>query len=521
MIISIFSPKGGVGKTTITLALADSLSKDKKVCVVEFDFSPGDFASTLNVDKNKNILRAIKYGIKKTAQKPQNKNFDVITGGYPDTHEKISTDDLDRLMDELSSVYDMILFDIQPGLIENAVVILERCDYAFAIAEDTEAIKVRMARILQWLKIDFNKIKIILNKAKGNLKNIGEIASYTIPYFGENITYENRGMRKSIQTIADMLEGKKPGFFAKPLKEVSPEQIEYFIKESLKNFPQDSPEDPNKNNTINQTIFNENKEGKSMVYIKTNLNTLNNFLQEELCNINDIKIDLTDNFDECDTAVVSALSKEEIDRYALSNKKIILLTLEQYKEYAQSKGIKIIFSDKCSDADLINAIRKNIEEKTNVTDSAVESKDIPISEGDILKDTPVIAQNENTINISEPQMSDDIIKENDNIVKEEEIIREESVNHEETNNKEISDKTDIENISALSDEINAVLNKYISSLKEKIEEKYIDEIKKLKESNRSLLQEIKEKNNTLTRVEKELKERRETAEQLKKLLLSM
>lgn len=59
MIISIFSPKGGVGKTTIALAISKTAAKKLKTCVIEFDFSPGDFVSILDLDRKKNILEAV------------------------------------------------------------------------------------------------------------------------------------------------------------------------------------------------------------------------------------------------------------------------------------------------------------------------------------------------------------------------------------------------------------------------------------------------------------------------------
>lgn len=174
MLISIFSPKGGVGKTTLTLSLAECISKEKKTCAIEFDFSPGDFPATLDVDKNKNILKAINFGINETIQRPYKQNFDVIAGGYPDTHEKIDSDKLNKLIDELINEYEVVIFDIQPGLIKNSVDILKRSDKILIIMEDNIPVSVRTARILNWgmqnNAIDINKVNIVVNMAKGNLK---------------------------------------------------------------------------------------------------------------------------------------------------------------------------------------------------------------------------------------------------------------------------------------------------------------------------------------------------------------
>jgi MinD-like ATPase involved in chromosome partitioning or flagellar assembly len=574
LIISIFSPKGGVGKTTIALALADTLSKDRKVCVVEFDFSPGDFASTLNVDKNKNILRAIRQGISETTQKPKNKNFDVITGGYPDTHERISSDVLNKFIDDLSSVYDAVLFDIQPGLIENAVTVLKKSDYAFAIAEDTEAIKVRTARILQWLKdehsLDFDKIKIILNKLKGGPKHIKDVISYTIPYFGENVTYENRGMRKNIQTIADMLEGKKikHGLFSSPPKAVSSEQIETFVQETLKDFISDD-NDPllSIKGKVKQSVSNDinerpadikqsipanmndkpidikeesfdrhteytglkekssgsctdimanpqketlNKEENKMVYVKTSYDEIDDLIKEGLKNTD---ISLTDNFNECTVAVVSGISSDNIDKYVSSGKKIILLTDRQYVDYAKNKGIYSVLADVSAD-DIIEEIKKAVSETENSVTPDIKQNDSIDNKGDI-KETPV------TEKIFKPE--ENISEYKEDIINHEEIVKSETIATDEIiedNDMKSTAEIAVDSANILS-EINNIIKNYISSMEKKIEEKYINEITTLKNRNHSLMKEIEEKDNALTKVEEELKERKKAAEQLKKLLTDM
>ena len=58
-IISIFSPKGGVGKTFIAANLAAAFaqkSKDKKILLMDMDLEfPGDAATILDLDPQKDI----------------------------------------------------------------------------------------------------------------------------------------------------------------------------------------------------------------------------------------------------------------------------------------------------------------------------------------------------------------------------------------------------------------------------------------------------------------------------------
>lgn len=157
MLISVFSPKGGIGKTTLTLALANAFSKQVEIdnfkynfrtCVVEFDFSPGDFASILNLDNSKNIINAIRYGLKENIQ--TSGDFDVILGGYPDAHELIGQNDFYRLVKKLEKNYDVVIVDIQPGFIERSIDVINYSDVVLLVAEDTLSIAARINGFLDW-----------------------------------------------------------------------------------------------------------------------------------------------------------------------------------------------------------------------------------------------------------------------------------------------------------------------------------------------------------------------------------
>lgn len=405
-LISIFSPKGGVGKTTLSLALSDVLSRKRKTCVVEFDFSPGDFASTLDIDKNKNILRAMNFGISQTVQQPYKRKFYAITGGYPDTHEKLDREKLNKFIDELLNMYDEVIFDIQPGLIINSLEVLKRSDKILAIVEDTRAIKIRLARILDWGQkngsLDISKVFIIANKVTGKLKNFEpDVISYSIPYLKDGITFENKVFEKQIEHLLDVVDnrGIRKGLFSKQPKKVDTVNILHYIDNVMKELKINNREDmfePDKVSKTEKQIeevtivqekpkINENTdelcdisiqnkgekahqnmkfkikemEANRMIYINTNLENMNKILATE------IKGEKTDEFDLCDIAIVYAASKEEIDNYAKSvnNKKIILITIEKYKEYAKDKNFTAVFLDDCSIPDIVELVEKLKEGK--------------------------------------------------------------------------------------------------------------------------------------------------------------
>ncbi|MGF7396196.1 hypothetical protein PQ692_10145 [Thermoanaerobacterium thermosaccharolyticum] len=68
-----------------------------------------------------------------------------------------------------------------------------------------------------------------------------------------------------------------------------------------------------------------------MVYINTDLETLNNMLKSNLSNV-------TPEISKADTVVMSALRREDIDNIEKLNKKVFLITSFDLMEYGKSKG---------------------------------------------------------------------------------------------------------------------------------------------------------------------------------------
>ncbi|HHY79947.1 MAG TPA: AAA family ATPase [Thermoanaerobacter sp.] len=388
MFVSIFSPKGGVGKTTLSLALAEVLSQSRKTCIVEFDFSPGDFPSLLDINKDNNLLRAVKNGVRKTVQKPEKKNYYVITGGYPDTHERFTREEIDKLLMELDSNFEVTIFDIQPGLIENSVEVLKNSDKIVIITEDEKATVLRTARVLKWLEsgsfVKLSKVDIIVNKAASKLANIPEnIVTFKVPYYGFQLTFDSKNLLKHMEYYKKFIlnEPIPRSFLIKPpeIKKVDPHDIQVFISTAVNTLKTDDydrkedfilendvftddnlssvPEDIflNKSDDAYVKNINTGERRKNMVYVKTHYETLNSVISKEIENV-------TDDFDKADILVVSSFSEDEIDEYVRSNKKIILFTTPYYERHARNKGIKYVFTEEASISEIINAVEELLAE---------------------------------------------------------------------------------------------------------------------------------------------------------------
>lgn len=131
----IFSAKGGCGKTTLSVNLAQALASDPatNVCVVDFDLQFGDVAVALHVEPTKNIsnilnsnhidqlsLRSVLFN--------KEKNLDLLLApNNPADVELINADLAAAILNNLRQMYDYIIIDSPPAFTD---VILKAFDLA-------------------------------------------------------------------------------------------------------------------------------------------------------------------------------------------------------------------------------------------------------------------------------------------------------------------------------------------------------------------------------------------------------
>jgi len=164
--ITVYSPKGGVGKSTIALALAGVLSRKNKVVVVEVDFSPGDMAATLEVDLKNIFLQ--EGGIDLSIQRPPQEGFDVLTGGFPDAAEMVSHEAVLSVVADLRERYDYVVIDTQSYLTESVVAALRAADLLLLVTEDSIASVSRTLGMMDYLQgnafADLSRAALIVNR---------------------------------------------------------------------------------------------------------------------------------------------------------------------------------------------------------------------------------------------------------------------------------------------------------------------------------------------------------------------
>jgi len=342
-IISIFSPKGGVGKTTVTLALAEVLQKEGKTLVIEFDFSPGDFVTLLDVDKNKNIEVACVHGLLSSIQKPQGKEYFVVAGGFPEIHEKISQEQLRKIVDDARNEFDFILFDIQPGLVERAIDVLNESDRVLVIVENNQHVILRFARIVRYLstRIDLSKIFVVVNKAdKGQKIYLPEdIPWKAIPWCGRIQEPWDKRIISHIEKLKQRLFEHE---FADPQKLIG------FVSETLKKY--------NIGNTQSKEVKNE------MIYIMTRIQSLDELLKNKFADF------VTEDITRAKICVVVCEDKQEIDKTAEIQGFKIILTSPELEKYASEKGFEYVFAGAIELPKIISAVEDLISRANNRQD---------------------------------------------------------------------------------------------------------------------------------------------------------
>ncbi len=214
-IISIFSPKGGVGRTTIitNLAVAVKQVTKKRVALVDGSLFFGDVGIMMDVRNTKTMtdlqgrVDALDAQLLQDVMLTHSSQVKVLLAPpKPDQAELITADDLKKILKELRNNFDYIFVDTFPSLKEETQLnILDMSDIILTVMTlEMPAIKdvrlfLEVSEILEYPK---DKIALLLNRAdsKHGLRaenieaTIGHPIAATICSSGPAVTLSiNRG----------------------------------------------------------------------------------------------------------------------------------------------------------------------------------------------------------------------------------------------------------------------------------------------------------------------------------------
>lgn len=173
-IFSVVSNKGGVGKTSIAIALGMFFSQKikKRTLLLELDSSPGDFGIIFDIERDKSLELALKFPENYNKFiKNINKNMDVLKGiSNPLIAENINKGIINTLIDYILKEYKYIIVDTQTVINGLVLDVLRLSNKIFTVSEYTLESIARVSSLVSMLEKKFSiptsKIRLIINKKK-------------------------------------------------------------------------------------------------------------------------------------------------------------------------------------------------------------------------------------------------------------------------------------------------------------------------------------------------------------------
>ncbi len=215
-VVAVFSPKGGVGRTTVAVNMAVAAATDlgKKVVLMDGSFQFGDVGVLLNLNpKNKSIadlVPELEHG------EPESIDTFVINHSSgirvllappsPEMAELITPTGVKRVIEALRAEHDLVIVDCTSSFSETTLAILDAADLILTMLslEITSIKNMRLfLEVAEQLGYDAEKVKLVLNRADSTLgirvadveHSIGRKVDYTIVSDGRSVVYAlNRGV---------------------------------------------------------------------------------------------------------------------------------------------------------------------------------------------------------------------------------------------------------------------------------------------------------------------------------------
>jgi pilus assembly protein CpaE len=216
LIVAVFSPKGGVGRTTVSvnLAVAAATELGKKVVIMDGSFQFGDVGVLLNLNpKSKSIADLIPE-----LEAGELESIDTFlinhTAGIrvllappsPETAEMITAGGVKKVLDRLRADHDLVVVDCTSYFNDTTLAILDAADVILTMLslEITSIKNMRLfLEVAEQLGYEKGKVRLVLNRADSALgirvadveHSIGRKVDETVVSDGRSVVYAlNRGV---------------------------------------------------------------------------------------------------------------------------------------------------------------------------------------------------------------------------------------------------------------------------------------------------------------------------------------
>jgi pilus assembly protein CpaE len=214
LVVTVFSPKGGTGKSVTSTNLAASLAQfeDRRTLLVDLDLQFGDAAVMIGLEPQQTIYDLVSAPGELDAEKVtgyttrHESGFDVIAAPRrPEEAELVAPARVGRLLEVAREAYDAVVVDSSPFVHGPLLAALDRTDLLLLVATlDVPALKdVRQSlETLELIRFPQDRVAMVLNRAnakvgitRGDVEAaLGVRMRYTLPSESVVPLSVNRGL---------------------------------------------------------------------------------------------------------------------------------------------------------------------------------------------------------------------------------------------------------------------------------------------------------------------------------------
>jgi pilus assembly protein CpaE len=217
VVVAVFSPKGGVGRTTVAvnLAVAAATELGRRVVVMDGSFQFGDVGVLLNLNpRNKSIADLVPQleageidSIDAFVIDHSSGIRALLAPPSPETAEMITPAGVKIVLESLRRNHDLVVVDCTAFFNDTTLAILDSADVILTMLslEITSIKNIRLfLEVAEQLGYESGKVRLLLNRADSTLgirvsdveHSIGRKVDETIVSDGRTVVYAlNRGIR--------------------------------------------------------------------------------------------------------------------------------------------------------------------------------------------------------------------------------------------------------------------------------------------------------------------------------------
>jgi pilus assembly protein CpaE len=234
LVVTVFSPKGGTGKTVVATNLAASLAKheEKRTLLVDLDLQFGDAAIMLGLEPEKTIADLVSAPGELDPEKlagytaRHSSGLELLAAPLrPEDAELVTEPKLERLLEVARSSYDAIVIDTSPSFSPTLLATLDRTDELVLVCgPEVPALKnVHLSlQTLGLLTFPPERIVALLNHPNGEGLSRGEIEGALDVKIRHDVPHD-RGVPPAVNrgNPAVLVDGK--GAFSREIRKLAKE----------------------------------------------------------------------------------------------------------------------------------------------------------------------------------------------------------------------------------------------------------------------------------------------------------